>query len=110
MMKKDGEVSSHITYQDHALPAQWFPPMTTNDLSARFQGLIDKKIIFEATPEDLPVKMLFLTQKFADWFDRFMATLYRKEVSEKYLLYILDTKNMFEMLPTFIQELKQNPT
>ena len=63
MMKKDGEVSSHITYQDHALPAQWFPPMTTNDLSARFQGLIDKKIIFEATPEDLVVINIVLKSK-----------------------------------------------
>jgi hypothetical protein len=108
-MKKDGEVSSHITYQDHTAPPQWFPPMTTNDLSEKFQALIVKRIVFEAAPEDLPVKIFFLTQKFADWFDRFMATLYRKEVAEKYVVHILDIKNTLEMLPTFIQELKQNP-
>ena len=108
-MKKSGEISSHITHQDHAANRQWFPPMKTNDLSAKFQTLIDNKIVFEATPEDLPLKIVFLTQKFADWFDNLMSTLYRKEISEKYVLHILDIKNVLEMFPTFIKELKQNP-
>ena len=38
-----------------------------------------------------------------------MSTLYRKEISEKYVLHILDIKNVLEMFPTFIKELKQNP-
>ena len=109
LLKKDGKVSSHITYQDHSVKRQWFPPMTTNELSAKFQALIDRKLIFQLTPEEQTQEVIFLTQKLADWFTSLMATLYQKEVSEKQVLHILNFKNMVEMLPTFIQELKEKP-
>ena len=109
ILKKNGKVTSHITYQHHTAKRQWFPLMTTNELSAKFQALIDQKIVFQLTPEEQSKKVVFLTQKLEDWFNSLMAALYQQEVSEKQVLHILNIKNMVKMLPTLIQEIKEKP-
>ena len=109
VLKKDGKVASHITYQDHSSKRQWFPPMTTNELSARVQALIDQRLIFQLTPEEQSQEVLFLTQKLENFFNSLIAALYQKEVSEKQVFHILNIKNLFEMLPILVQEIKEKP-
>lgn len=110
VLKKDGKISSHITYQDFSAKPQRFPPMTTDELAAKVQELIDKNIVFQLTPEELPEKIIFLTRKWVEWFNIFMAALYRKEVSKKGLTHILDLRKALDLFPSFIEDLKQNPS
>ncbi len=109
ILKKDGEISSHITHQDNSAKTQWFPPSTTKDISAKIQELIDQKIIFQMTPDQLPEKIIYLTQKLADLYNQFLKTLYHKEETKKYFLHVIDFQKVIEVVPAFIQELKQNP-
>lgn len=109
VLKKDEQVSSHITYQDHSAKRQWFPPMTTEDMLTKFQALIDKGIVFQIGQEDHSTKVIFLTKRLADWFEAFMAAFYQKMVSEKKVIHVFNFKNLFEMLPDFISEVKKQP-
>ena len=83
--------------------------MTINELSARVQALVDQGLIFQLTPEEQSQEVLFLTQKLENFFNSLIAALYQKEVSEKQVFHILNIKNLFEMLPILVQEIKEKP-
>ena len=64
-------------------------------------------MVFQLSPEELPEKLMFFTQNLLDWFNVFMAKLYRREESPKYIIHTLNFKDTIELLPDFMEALKQ---
>jgi len=109
VLKKNGGISSHITYQDNSAKRQWFPPTTTSEILANFQALLDKGIVFQLGPDEYSLRVVFLTKKLENCFDRFMAALYQKRVLENQVTHVLNIKNVLEILPDFIHDLREHP-
>jgi mRNA-degrading endonuclease HigB of HigAB toxin-antitoxin module len=110
LLKKDEGISSHITYQDHSVKPQWFPPATTSEVLDNIQVLLDKGIIFQIGSDEYSLRVVFLTKKLEKCFNRFMAALYQKRVLENQVIHILNIKNVLDMLPDFIHDLREHPS
>jgi len=109
IIRKKGKLSAHITAQKHPRKRQYFLPISITEVVARFQSLIDKRMVFRLSPQQLSEEVLYMTEKFAEWYNALMKALYRKKTSKKEVIHILNFKNLIERLPRLVDELKESP-
>ena len=106
ILNKDDELSSHITPQNRLAKSQWFPPMTTNDLSIRVQTLLERKIIYQLSEEEQTEQVMYITQKLAEWYNTLIQAIYYQKVSKKEVIHVIDIKKGIETMPKLIETLK----
>jgi len=109
IIRKKGEILAHITPQQPSAERRWFPPTSVRDVTARFLSLVEKKLVFQLSSAQLSEEVLYVTEKFRDWFDALIGALYQERSSKKEILHILNFKSLIEQIPKFIEELRESP-
>jgi hypothetical protein len=109
IIRKKGTLSAHITAQRHPKERRYFLPISTTEVAKRFQSLIENKMVFQLSPEQLSEEVFYITEKMGDWYNALIKALYQKKRSEKEVVHILNFKRLIEQLPGLIDKLKESP-
>ncbi|MDH5779744.1 MAG: hypothetical protein OEZ29_04025 [Candidatus Bathyarchaeota archaeon] len=106
---KKGILSAHITPQEHPQDKRYFPPMSKEEIAEKTQALVEGNVISQLTPNQLSENVLYMTQKFIDWFESLKNALYEKKISPKEVIHILKFKRLLRNLPQLIEEFQKSP-
>lgn len=109
IIRKKGKISAHITPQQPLAERRWFPVTSVKEAAARFQSLVENKMVFQLSPEQLSEEVLYVTKKFGDWFDALIGAFYQERSSKKEVVHILNFKSLIEQIPQLIDELRESP-
>jgi len=106
---KEGHLSAHITPQKHPPDRQYFQPTSKEEIVERMKSMIERKFIFPLQTNQLSEKVVYITQRFVDWFNALMKALYQKKISSKEVIHILNFKRLLKKLPRLIEEFRESP-
>jgi hypothetical protein len=109
ILRKKGSISAHITPQELSKERQYFPFASVKEFAARFRTLVDNKMVFQLSREQLSEDVMYVTRKFEDWFNAIIKALFQKKTTKKEIVYILNFKNFLDMLPKLVDELRTTP-
>jgi len=109
IITKKGEISAHITPQEHPEDRRYFPPMTIERLVKSVKSAIEEGLFFKLSASQLSKEVFYVSQRFLDWYNSVMKALVRKETSEREIVYIFDVKGFIEKIPKFVEELRESP-
>ncbi|MGD0204136.1 MAG: hypothetical protein ABSC20_09570 [Candidatus Bathyarchaeia archaeon] len=109
ILHKEDILSAHITPQNSLKQQQYFPPVSLKETKTRLGYLIENKMIFQLSQEQLSEEVFYLTKKFQDWFDALISALFQKETSENQVTYVINFKRLFDELPNLVEQLKISP-
>lgn len=109
VLNKKGTVSAHITTQKQPTERQYFLPFSVKEFATRIQSLLDNKMVFQLSQEQLSEDVMFLTRKFEDWYNTLVKALFQKRTTEKEIVYIINFKKLFDQLPELVNQLKTSP-
>ncbi|MDH5686383.1 MAG: hypothetical protein OEZ48_00740 [Candidatus Bathyarchaeota archaeon] len=110
VVSKKGEISAHITPQEHPEDRRYFPPMTIERLVKSVKSAIEQGLFYKLSASQLSEEVFYVSQRFVDWFNSLMKALVREETSEEEVIHILDVGSFIEKLPEFVEELKGFPS
>jgi hypothetical protein len=108
ILHKKGTISAHITSQKPSKERQCFLPSSVKELAKRFQLLLENKMVFQLTQEQMSEDVIYLTRKFEDWYNTLVKALFQKKTTKREIIHILNFKNLFEQLPQLVDELKSS--
>jgi hypothetical protein len=109
ILRKKGIVSAHITPQKTSRERQYFPPLSVKEFAARFQSLVDNKIVFQLSQEQLSEDVMYVTRKFEEWFNALVKALFQKKTTKTEIIHIVNFKKLFNQLPKLVEEFKTAP-
>jgi hypothetical protein len=109
ILRKNGIISAHITPQKPSKEKQYFLPLSVRELAARFRLLLDNKMVFRLSQEQLSEDVMYVTTKFEDWFNALAKALFQKKTTKKEIVHILNFKNLFDQLPKLVGEFRTAP-
>lgn len=109
VLNKDEVLSAHITSQNSLQRPEYFPPLSLKEMKNGLQSLVDNKMIFQLSREQLSEEVFYLTEKFKEWFDDLTGALFHKETRNGCLIYFVDFKRLFDELPDLINRLRTSP-
>lgn len=109
ILRRKGTISAHITPQGLSKERQYFPPLSVKEFAARFRSLLDDKMVFQLSQEQLSEDVLYVTTKFEDWFNTLVKALFQKKVTKKEILHILNFKNLLDQLPRLVEGFRTTP-
>jgi len=109
IIRKKEKLSAHITAQKHPEERRYFLPISIIEVTKRFQSLIENKMVFRLSPEQLSEEVFYITEKMGYWYNALIKALYQKKRSKKEVAHILNFKRLIEQLPGLIDELKKSP-
>jgi len=106
---KKGILSAHITPQEHPSDKKYFPSLSKEEIAEKIQAFAEGNFISQLTPDQLSENVLYMTQKFIDWFESLKNALYEKKISPKEVIHILNFKKLLITIPRLIEEFKKSP-
>ncbi len=109
MINKEGVFTSHITSQNTSKNRKYFPPLTVKDFSDRLQLLLKDKIAFQLSEDQKSEEVVYFTRKIKDCFDALTKALLQKETTKNEIIYVVNFKNLFDLLPNLVSEFKADP-
>ena len=109
IISKKGILSSHITSQEHPQDKRYFPPMSKEEIAQKTQALAEGNFISQLTPDQLSEDVMYMTQKFIDWFESLKDALYEKKISGKEVIHTLNFKRLLRKLPQLSKEFEKSP-
>ncbi len=109
VLNKDDVLSAHITPQNLLRRPEYFTPLNLKDMKNRLQSLVDNKMIFQLSQEQLSEEVFYLTEKFEEWFDDLTGALFQKETRNGCIVYLVNFKTLFDELPDLINRLRASP-
>lgn len=109
ILRKKGTISAHITPQKLPEKKQYFPPLNVKEFAARFRTLLDNKMVFQLSQEQLSEDVMYVTRKFEDWFNALVKALLQKKTTKKEIIHILNFKNLFDKIPKLVDEFRTAP-
>jgi hypothetical protein len=109
ILNKDNVLSAHITQQNSLRRPEYFTPLSLKDMKNRLQSLVDNKMIFQLSQEHLSEEVFYLTKKFEEWFDDLTGALFQKETRNNCLIYFVNFKRLFDVLPDLVNRLRTAP-
>ena len=109
IITKKGEISAHITPQEHPEDKRYFPPMTTERLIKSMKSAIEQGLFYRLSASQLSEEVIYISQRFVDWWNSLIKALVRKESSEKEVIHILDVRGFIDKIPKFAEELRESP-
>lgn len=108
VLYKKETILAHTTSQKTP-EKRYFIPFNVKEFVARFQLLLENKMVFQLSNEQLSEDILYVTKKFEDWFNAFVKALYQKKTTRKEITHVLNFKKLFEELPKLLDEFKKSP-
>jgi hypothetical protein len=109
ILRKKGTISAHITPQKPLEERQNFPPFSVKEFTARFRSLLDNKMVFQLSQEQLSEDVMYVTTKFGDWFNALVKALFQKKTTKTEIIHILNFKNLYDQLPQLVNEFRTAP-
>jgi hypothetical protein len=109
ILRKKDTISAHVTPQEPSKEREYFPPSSVKEFSARFRTLVDNKVIFQLSQEQLSEDVMYLTRKFQDWFNTIAKILFQKKTTKKEIIYTFNVKNLLDKLPKLVDEIRTAP-
>jgi hypothetical protein len=109
ILRKKGTISAHITPQKPSKERQYFLPLSVKEFAARFRSLLDNKMVFQLSQEQLSEDVMYVTTKFEDWFNALVKALFQKKTTKKEIVHILNFKNLCDQLPQLVDEFRTAP-
>ena len=109
ILRKKGTIAAHITPQKPSKERQYFLPLSVKEFAARFQSLLDNKLVFQLSKEQLSEDVMYVTRKFEDWFNALVKALFQKKMTKKENVHILNFRNLFDQLPKLVDEFRTAP-
>jgi hypothetical protein len=109
VLSKKGTISAHITPQKPLKERQYFLPVSVKEFTARFQLLLNNKLVFQLSQEQLSEEVMYVTKEFEKWYNSFVKALFQKKITKKEILHIVNFKNLFDKLPELINKFKGSP-
>lgn len=109
ILRKKGTISAHITSQKTSEERQYFLPFSVKEFAARFQLLLENKMVFRLSKEQLSEDVVYVTKKFEDWYNALIEVLYQKKTTKKGIIYVLNFQKLFKELPDLVNEFKKSP-
>jgi hypothetical protein len=109
ILRKKGTILAHITPQQPSKERQYFLPLSVKEFAARFRSLLDNKMAFQLSPQQLSDDVMYVTRKFEDWFNALIKALFQKKTTKKEIVHILNFKNLLDQLPRLVDEFRTAP-
>jgi len=109
ILRKKGTISAHITPQKPSKERQYFLPLSVKEFAARFRSLLDNKMVFQLSQEQLSEDVMYVTTKFEDWLNALVKALFQKKTTKKEIVHILNFKNLYDQLPKLVDEFRTAP-
>jgi hypothetical protein len=109
ILRKKGTISAHITPQKPSKERQYFLPISVKEWSTRFRSLLENKMVFQLSQEQLSEDVMYVTTKFEDWFNTLVKALFQKKTTKKEIVHILNFKNLYDQLPQLVDEFRTAP-
>lgn len=109
ILRKKGTISAHITSQKLSKERQYFLPFSVREFAARFQLLLDNKMVFQLSQEQLSEDVMYVTTEFEKWYNTFVKALFQKKTTKREVIHVLNFKNLFDKLPKLVDKLKKSP-
>ena len=110
ILKKKGTISAHITSQNALRKRQYFHPFSLKELTARFQMLLDNKIIFQLTEDQMSQDVVYITKGFLNWYDLLVKALFQTKREGKTIVYVINFRNLIEKFPSLFDMLRNSIT
>ncbi|MCJ7633287.1 hypothetical protein MUP77_12975 [Candidatus Bathyarchaeota archaeon] len=109
ILSKKGTISAHITPQKPSKERQYFLPLSVKEFAARFRSLLDNKMVFQLSQEQLSEDVMYVTIKFGDWLNALVKALFQKKTTKNEIVHILNFKNLYDQLPKLVDEFRTAP-
>ena len=109
ILHNEGTISAHITSQKLQRKTQSFLPLRVKEFTGRIQSLLENKMVFQLSQEQLSEDVMYVTTEFEKWYNALVKALFQKKITEREITHILNFKNLFDKLPKFIDILKNSP-
>ena len=111
VINKEGLISSHITPQKNSQKERKsFPEINLREFSKTFQERAEQNLITPVPTNKLLEDVFYITQKFLDWVDSVVNTLFEKRTKSKEIIHVLNFKKLVEKIPQLSEELKKSPS
>jgi hypothetical protein len=102
-------IAAHITSQNSSKKKQYFPPSNVEEFSKRFKSLVDNKMVFQLSQDQLSEDIFYLTRKFEDWFNVLIKALIQKKTTKTEITHVINTKNLLKQIPRLVEDLRNPP-
>ena len=109
IIRNEGTISAHITSQKLQKKTLSFLPLSVKEFTARVQSLLENKMVFQLSQEQLSEDVTYVTAEFEQWYNTFIKALFQKQITKTEIRYVLNFKNLFDKLPKFVDTLKNSP-
>src|SRR4030042_6111605 len=109
ILRKKGTISAHITSQKLSKERQYFLPFSVKEFTARFQLLLDNKMVFQLSQEQLSEDVMYVTTEFEKWYNALVRALFQKKTTKREIIHVLNFKSLFDKLPKLVDRLKNSP-
>jgi hypothetical protein len=109
ILNKEGTISAHITSQNAFKKRQHFPHSNVEEFSERVKSLVDDKMVFQLSQDQLSEDVLYLTRKFEDWFNVLIKALIQKKTTETEIIHVINTKKLLKQIPKLVEDLRNSP-
>lgn len=110
IISKEGNLSSHITPQEHRQNKRYFPQVNIENLTRTFQEKVEQNLVSPLSTDQMSEDVVYVTQRFLDWLDSIKSALYEKRTSKKEIIHVLNFQKYLKKLPQIIEELKADPS
>ena len=83
IITKKGEISAHITPQEHPEDRRYFPPITIEKYIKKIELAIEQGLFVKLPANQLSEELFYASQRFVDWFDSLREALIREKLQRK---------------------------
>jgi hypothetical protein len=109
IIHNEGTISAHITSQKLQKKTQSFLPLSVKEFTAKVQSLLDNKMVFQLSQEQLSEDVIYVTTEFEKWYNTLVKALFQKKITEREIIHVINFKNLFDKLPQLVDRLKNSP-
>lgn len=110
VLSKQGKLSSHITSQERPEDRRYFPSISMKEIAEAAQKAIRENLISSLTDKHLSEQVLYITQRFVDWYESVKAILYEERISPREVIHIINLKRIIEKMSELIDKLRESPS
>jgi hypothetical protein len=108
IIRNEGTISAHITSQKLQKKTRSFLPLSVKEFTARVQSLLENKMVFQLSQEQMSDEVMYVTVEFEKWYNTIIKALVQEEETEKEITHYLNFKNLYDQLPKLVDMLKSS--
>jgi len=108
ILNKKGTISSHITPQYQG-DREYFPSITKKEIVRRFQSTVENQMLLQLSQEQLSQNIIYFTRKFFNLLDSLKRAVYRKRITKKEKIHILNFMGIAKKAPKLFKKMMDSP-